>query len=185
MEKKYTKITAKEAYEEYRNLGPSRSLSKLHQYLSTCSQETPTIDALKDYSKRYNWVKRVKLFDQKCEKAREDAIIKAEGKEVFDAYKAHMKVASLASVAIQKLLVHLAEHPEEMEGGVDAQRLATVMVNCTKQAEVLAGGVSDRQAKEETMTIDNRREEAEKENLAIIAAWKAREAMNRGKELPN
>lgn len=61
----------------YRDMGPERSLEKLHQI---CPEPAPAVRTLKLYSKTHDWVKRVQAYDDylqnKTQQAFEKRILK-------------------------------------------------------------------------------------------------------------
>ena len=148
-----------ECLQIYKNLGPSRSLSKVRQYLVNQGRKAPAETTLKKWSKKLNWQFHVREYDVEVAR-RVDENRKAElAKEAqVDLSNLSVKMREVAHKALYRLKTKIEALPIKSGGEFRAVSEAVVALN--RAAEVLDGGVGDRT--ESIQTVEERKTAAMK-----------------------
>lgn len=129
------KVKEPEARAAYLALGPARTLAELHKhYTRTAPKAAPSIDSLKQWSRKKGWQALAKQHDEQVTKAAVEKVVKQQVKNAAEL------VSHLITAASEGLTRAVAIAGQE----VKFKDLVDGSVTALKAAEVLAGGVSDR-----------------------------------------
>lgn len=160
--KKYLQIKEL-ALRTYKELGPMRSLQAVRKVLSQLGTYVPSMTCLKQWSRENGWVQQALDHDRETHKLISEFPASPEGIATrrTNVFHAREELTHLA-----ELLVNRVVQWSEKNDGVtchvtkpsDAKYLVESAIMLVKEAEVLAGRVSDRVAEEKKVTqaeVDN------------------------------
>ena len=57
-------VTKVQAFKDYAGLGDKRSLKKLHQQYASTGKSFPSLDTLKNWSRKYSWQQKIKIANE-------------------------------------------------------------------------------------------------------------------------
>lgn len=154
-------FTPHQAKQAYLQLGVHRSLKKLHDFFLETHQSSPGLDNLKRWSAKGGWAQAAFEHDGLAGKA----MLAAGQHRRRVNFHARERLLQTA----EKFLNRVDEWAESKEKAVrsvhiksatDAGVLLNKAIDAIMKAEVLEGRVSDRQAEEKSVTVEDKREEA-------------------------
>lgn len=170
-QKKKSYITAGEAEAAYLRLGPDRSLAMLRKALDQAFNDSPAISTIKNWSVKNGWDAKAAAFDLKQENAVIAQLTVERVTQIFHAREELQKVASNCLKAFEKWSENKNGKTAHIKDASDARTILDSAISAIKMAEVLEGRVSDRQAQEKNIALEDRRAEAQRraeENLARL-----------------
>lgn len=85
-------ITPDRAYIDYLKLGAGRTLHQLHSHYTSHTQSSPSIDTLKNWSRKYDWQKRIIAHNDNIRQKLEEKIASSEAERVFNLAETLSKV---------------------------------------------------------------------------------------------
>lgn len=146
-----------ECLQIYKNLGPSRSCSKVVQYLKNQGRKAPAVETVKKWSKKNNWQFHVREYDlEVARKVDEGRKVELAKEAQADLSKLSLKMRKVASKALDKLSTKIDSLA--LKSGGEFRAVAESVVALNRAAEVLDGGVGDRT--ETVRTVEERKSDA-------------------------
>lgn len=132
-------IDSEQAYADYLLLGADRSLRKLHQLYTNATPNPPSLDTLKQWSKKHTWQKRLKAVEQQARVEFEAKAAQMAAIQQWDAAQACRNNAE----SILSMIACKANNIE-LKNGADVRALVESAVSLLRTSEVISGGVSER-----------------------------------------
>lgn len=156
------------AFNLYYSMGSKRGFSKLYKALLETCGKAPSIRTLEKWSSVYFWSDRIKRAEKITVNPELTQLVRA---GALSQFRAKEELREFAGKIIRKAEKELDDtksyDPVQMLG---VQRAVESAVSLIKEAEVLEGNVSDRIATEQTLTVDDRREQSELVVSKLFAA---------------
>lgn len=103
-------ISSYSLFNEFIQLGPLRSLSKLQQKVTNIPKfdPTPTLDAIKKMSSRWNWIKRAEAYEENKIEEQRGKIESRAIKRVIDRFDKSKEIEN----KINEKIICILEHPD-------------------------------------------------------------------------
>lgn len=163
------KISETEARAAYLGMGPERSLRALLKAYEAQGIKPPSLRTLGTWSTEHDWQRLAAEHDERVAARVISKAETAQANEGFDAVKALTEAAEIAldALALKKAAAEAADKG-------DLRGMMSAAVDALKLREVLTGGVSDRTASENELTV--RQEAARKKVDNAFAALAAKNA---------
>ena len=95
----YHAITPDQAYIDYLSLGARRSLHQLHSYYTSHTPNSPSIDTLKNWSRKFNWQQRIIAHNDNIRQKLEEKIAHSEVERIFSLAK---KLGNIGDILLSK-----------------------------------------------------------------------------------
>lgn len=166
------------AKQKYFELGPSRTLKKLHAVLVSLVPNPPSWQTLRGWSQDEFWRAEAELADleafKKIQQPLEPLPFSPEGiqkrqEEVFHAKTEYNKAAAGFLRIVNQWTSKETITEVELKQASNIVTMLDGAIKATKMVEVLEGRVSDRTAEEKTITAEDNRKKADESAEDLIA----------------